>query len=68
MFDRLIIRAANAINANASQKDVIEMLLEEQVSTGTAFLIYQAGKLLASDREDSYNQSAPSSITFFPEI
>jgi hypothetical protein len=47
-MDELIVRAANLIGAGADEGDVRTMLLVETGDEGLAFLLLQAGRLLAA--------------------
>jgi hypothetical protein len=47
-MDELIVRVANAVGCGADEREVRAMLLAETKDEGLAFLLLQAGRILAA--------------------
>lgn len=47
-MDELIVRAANAVGCGADEREVRAMLVAETKDEGLAFLLFQAGRILAA--------------------
>lgn len=47
-MDELIVRVANAVGCSADEREIRAMLLAETNDEGLAFLLLQAGRILAA--------------------